>query len=197
MKKYLPVGAALACLSSAAMAQDDSAPAETRLADAFAGPRLEARIGWETPTVSGDGDVYKIGSAVSFGGEVGYDFAAGSKVTVGPYVTYEFSSVELCDGGDCLSVERNLGAGARIGLALSPRAALYGKVGYADISIKATTGNVSASDSKGGIQGAIGAEFSLGKMVYASVEANYGDYGKFYGINLQRRHVAAGLGIRF
>jgi outer membrane immunogenic protein len=197
MKKYLLVGTALACLTSVAAAQGAPAAAEARLADTFAGPRLEARIGWETPTISGDGDVYKIGSAVSFGGEVGYDIAAGSKVTVGPYLAYEFSSVDLCDGGDCLSVEGNLGAGARIGFALSPKAAVYGKIGYAKIGIEASSGTVSASDSKGGVQGALGTEFAIGKVVYASVEASYADYGKFYGINLQRRHVAAGLGIRF
>jgi hypothetical protein len=28
-------------------------------------------------------------------------------------------------------------------------------------------------------------------------EVNYADYGSFYGINLQRRHVAAGVGVRF
>jgi outer membrane immunogenic protein len=184
MKKFA-VATALVCLSGVAHAKD------------FTGARAEARIGWETPTVSGDGEVYKIGQAVSFGGEVGFDIAAGKSVVVGPYATYEFSGVELCDGGDCLSERGNLGAGGRIGFVLSPKALVYAKLGYANIDMKASSGSLSASESEGGVQGALGVDFGLAKSVYGFVELNYADYGKFYGINLQRRHVAGGLGVRF
>ena len=185
MKKILLVGAACACIPGAASAQD------------LAGPRIEARIGWETPTVSGDGDVYKIGSAVSFGGEAGFDFAAGNKVVVGPYATYEISTIELCDGADCLEIDSNIGLGGRFGYAVTPGSMIYVKAGYAQMKISATSGGVSGSESQGGIQGAIGYEANFGQNFYGKLEANYGDYGKFYGINLQRRHVVAGLGVRF
>lgn len=193
MKKLLVAVAVLSCAPGIAAAQDK--PVENN----FAGLRGELRLGYETPTVSGDGDVYNIGSAVSYGGELGYDIAVSEKVTFGPYVNYEFSGVELCDGGDCLEVEGNLSAGARVGVALSPKAALYGKAGYASLSLKAVSGGFSGTDSKGGVYGALGVEVSVSKHAYVNFELAYADYGDFYdtGFNLQRRHAVAGLGFRF
>ncbi len=187
--KMLAAAAALAtCVPFVAQAQDDA-----RGGISFRG---EARIGYETPTVSGDGDVYKIGSAVSYGGELGVDFDAGG-FSVGPYVNYEFSNVELCDGGVCLSEKGNLSAGGRVGFAVGQGSQLFVKVGYASIEMEGSVPGYSASESKSGIQGAIGATFDVGPHVYAMVEASYADYGKFYDINLQRRQVAAGVGFRF
>lgn len=189
MKMMAAAAVLLACAPGTALAQD------------FDGARIEARIGYETPTISGDDlgeeDVYKIGSAVSYGGEIGYDLKAGEKVVVGPYATYEFSSVELCDGPDCLRVEGNLGAGARIGYAVAANTQIYAKVGYANITLEADTSFGNASESKGGIQGALGAAFNFGPHAYGMIEFNYADYGELYGINFQRRHVAAGVGFRF
>jgi outer membrane immunogenic protein len=195
MNKLLVATAALfACVPGVAMAQE-----EAPTGNPFAGARVEARIGYETPTVSGDGEVYKIESNVSYGGEIGYDAALSEKVTLGAYANYEFSNVELCDGGTCLGEKGNLGVGGRIGFVLSPKAALYGKVGYASFALKASIGGVSDTDNLGGVQGAIGAEFAVAKHVYLNVEASYADYGELYdtGVNLQRRHVAAGVGFRF
>ena len=198
MKKYMLVGALLACVPGAALAQSaDPAGTAGSLASNFAGPRIEARIGWETPTISGSGDAYKIGQAVSLGGEVGFDIAAGNSVVVGPYANYEISNVELCEAGDCLEVDSNLGAGLQAGIAVSPRALLYAKAGYARIKVSATSGGESESDTADGAQGALGFELSFSPTVYGRFEASYADYGKFYGINLNRRHVAASLGFRF
>lgn len=196
MKRYI-VAAMLAALPGAAYAQD-TGPVETTNAKAFDGIRAEARVGYETPTVSDSGQVYKIGSAVSYGGEVGYDLALGKSVVAGPYAVYEFSSVKLCDGPDCISEKGNLGVGGRVGFAATDRLLVYVKGGYANIHFDANTAFGSASTSKDGVQGAIGASYNLSKHVYAGVEFNYGDYGKLGGvINLQRRHVAGTLGIRF
>lgn len=193
MNKLLAAVAALACVPGIAAAQDSEPQND------FAGLRVEARLGYETPTVSGDGDVYKIGSAVSYGAELGYDLALSDKVTFGPYVNYEFSGVELCDGGTCIEEEGNLSVGGRVSVAMSPTVALYGKAGYASIKLKAVSGGLSGTDSKGGVYGALGAEFAVTKNVYVNVEAAYADYGDFYGTGfyLQRRHVAAGVGFRF
>lgn len=181
-------------LTGAVVALAVSSPA---FASDYSGARVEARLGWETPTVSGDGDIYKIGSAVSYGGEVGYDLAAGKSWTVGPYAAMEFSSVKLCDGDFCLKVDHNIAAGGRVGYGFGGKYVVYGKLGYASLKLTATDGIDSESDSQGGIQGAIGFEGAMGKSAYWGVEANYGDYGKFEGINLQRRHVAAKVGMRF
>lgn len=168
-------------------------------AQEFKGARIEARIGYETPTVTVDDvkDVYKIGSAASFGGEVGYDLAVSNKVTLGAYGTFETSGVSLCDTGTCIDVEHNIGAGGRIGFELSPKAQLYGKLGYANMKITASDSGVSGSDSADGVQGAIGIQVALKRRFYAGMEINYGDYGKFYGINLQRRQLAGMVGVRF
>ena len=169
MKIYLALAAALSCVPGVAAAQD------------FNGVRAEARIGYETPTISGNGQVYKIGN----------------KVVAGPYAVYEFSSVKLCNGPDCLKEQGNLGVGGRIGVVVSPTVLIYAKAGYASISFKASSGAASASDSKGGVQGALGVDFNFSKHVYGLVELNYGDYGKYFGVNLQRRHALAGVGVRF
>ena len=193
MKKYLAAVAAFVCVPGVAAAQDN-APAAP--AAQFDGVRLEARLGYETPTVSDDNDVYKIGSAVSYGGEAGFDVRVGNNVVVGPYATYELSSVDICDGADCLSEDGNFGAGLRLGV-VAGRTLIYGKLGYARIRFTATSGGVSASESDGGVQGAIGVNVNFGRNFYGLAEINYADYGRFEGINLQRRHVAAGLGVRF
>lgn len=186
MKFFWGAVAALTCVPGVAAAQD------------FDGARIEARIGYETPTLSGDGDVYKIGSAVSYGAEIGYDMKLSKSIVAGPYVTYEFSGVEACDGGDCLKVDGNLGVGARIGYIVGSRGLLYAKLGYASLKMSARSGGLSGSDSQGGVQGAIGYEMNFGKRFYGKLEGNYGDYGSLVGdINLQRRQIVAGFGVRF
>jgi outer membrane immunogenic protein len=187
MKKY--VLAALCCVAVVAPAQ----------AEGISGARAVARIGWETPTVSGAalGDVYKIGQAVSFGGEVGYDIKASEKVTVGPYAVIDFSGVKACDAGDCLKVKKSYGAGGRVGFGVGNSGVIYGKVGYAKLDLNANVGPVVNSVSKSGVQGGLGYEGGLSKSAFWMIEANYADFGKIGSINFQRRHVAAGVGLRF
>lgn len=190
MKKFIALAALAACVPGAAFAQDKAADAK------LDGVRIEARLGYETPTVSDNGSIYKIGSAVSYGGEVGFDIRA-KNVTFGPYALYEASSVSLCDGTDCLKENGNLGVGGRIGFVVSPKVVIYAKAGYAHISFNASSGGASANASKDGVQGALGVDVNVTRNVYLMGEFNYADYGSFYGINLQRRHVAAGVGVRF
>jgi len=190
MKKYVALAALMACVPGAALAQD-------KPASKLDGVRIEARIGYETPTVSDSGTIYKIGSAVSYGGEIGFDLKAGKNIVVGPYAVYEFSSVSLCDSTGCLKEDGNLGAGGRIGFIAGNRTVIYAKVGYGRISFHGT-GVLSGFDAhKDGVQGALGVDFNVNKNIYLMVEANYADYGKLFGTNLQRRHVAGGVGFRF
>jgi outer membrane immunogenic protein len=191
MKHYLAAFAAIACVPGIAAAQGTDTTAH------FNGVRAEARLGWETPTVSESGQVFKIDSAVSYGGEIGFDARLGNKVVAGPYAAYEFSSVKVCSGTDCLREDGNLGVGGRIGVAVSPRVLIYGKLGYARIRFTATSGGATGSDSAEGVQGAIGLNLNFNRNFYGLVEINYADYGRFAGFNLQRRHVATGIGVRF
>jgi len=192
MKIYLALAAMFACVPGVAAAQNAN--------DDFDGVRGEARLGYETPTVSGSGQVYKIGSAASYGAELGFDLKAGKKIVVGPYAVYEFSSVKFCTGGNCIKESGNLGVGGRIGVAVSPTVLLYAKAGYARITFDASNSSGSGSASKDGVQGALGVDVNFGKHAYGMIELNYADYGSFFGVsgvNLQRRHAVAGVGFRF
>jgi outer membrane immunogenic protein len=191
MKKFYALAAVLAFIPGVAMAQDSDTDGK------FDGVRAEARIGYETPTVSESGTIYKIGSAVSYGGEIGYDVKLGKSVVAGPYAVYEFSSVKLCDGPDCIKEDGNLAVGGRVGVAVSPKVQIYGKVGYTRITFSANASFGSGSESKDGVQGAIGVDVNINRNVYLMLEANYGDYGNYYGVNLARRQLAGGVGFRF
>ncbi|WP_300974091.1 outer membrane beta-barrel protein [Sphingomonas sp. LHG3406-1] len=188
-------------VSAIALAAATPAAAQTATGSTnnFDGARIEARIGWETPTVSGDGDVYKLGSAVSYGAEVGYDLAISPTVTVGPYASWEQSSVELEDDFSSVSIKvgRNYQLGGRVGFGLG-NINLYGKVGYSNIKLSLEgAGADDYSDTKGGIGGGLGVEGNMGKNAYWGIEGNYSDFGKFEGINLQRRQLAGKVGFRF
>lgn len=194
MKKLFFV-ALFGVLAQPAFAQDSNTPTNAR--DGF---RVEARATYETPTVSSvaqNNDVYKLGSAFAYGGEAGFDIAVSDNVVVGPYVTYEISTVENCDGADCVSAENNLAAGLHIGYAVSSSGQIYGKVGYASLRLEANVGNLSVSESGNGVQGAIGYEQGFGNNFYGRVEFGYADNGKIFGINFQRRHAGVALGVRF
>lgn len=192
MRTLLVSAIALAAASPAAAQTTTGTP------NSFDGFRGEIRLGYETPTVSGDGDVYKLGSAVSYGGEVGYDLAVSPTVTVGPYASLEESSVKLEDdtSSAAIKVGRNYQLGGRIGVALGGVLG-YFKLGYSNIKLTAVDTGFSASDTKGGIGGGLGIEGNLGKNAYVGVEANYSDFGSFEGINLQRRQLALKGGFRF
>jgi outer membrane immunogenic protein len=197
MKKIV-ISAVLALgVAQPAFAQDGESAA-----DAKAGFRIEARAVLETPTVSnldnGD-DVYKLGSAMAFGGEVGFDFAVSDKVVLGPYATYEFSTVENCDGADCVSASDNYAIGLHGGVTVGSKGLFYAKVGYASLGLDADlpTFAIEASERGGGVQGAIGYEHGFGQNFYGRVELGYADNGDIFGISFQRRHAGVALGARF
>lgn len=184
-------------VSAIALAAATPAAAQTATENNYDGFRAEARLGYETPTVSGDGEIYKIGSAVSYGAEAGFDFAVSPTVTVGPYVSYEESSVELEDETSTLAIEvgRNYQVGGRVGFGLGGVLG-YAKLGYSNIKLSLTGTTADYSDTKGGIGGGLGIEANIGKNAYWGFEGNYSDFGQFEGINLQRRQVAAKIGFR-
>lgn len=195
MNKVLIAAALSAALTAPAIAQDDVG--ETIARDGF---RVEARASYETPTVSGledDDSVYKLGSAFALGGEAGFDIAVSRKVVVGPYGTYEISTVESCDGTDCVRAKDNLAAGLHVGVALNDNGQIYGKLGYASLTLEADVLGVTAQDTGDGFQFAAGYEHGLGETAYARVEFGYADNGQIFGIDFQRRHAGVALGVRF
>ncbi len=172
-------------------------PALAQETNTMSGLRIEARVGYETPTVS-DGAVYKLGNSASIGGEIGYDFPASEKVTVGAFVNYDYASAETCDGlGACLGSNGNFVAGGRLGLNVGEKAQVYAKVGYDQFSLKATIPGFTGTEKLNGVHGALGADFNVSQQLYLGFELDYADLGEFAGINFQRRHVAAKAGFRF
>lgn len=134
---------------------------------------------------------------MAFGGEVGFDIALGESVVAGPYATYEFSTVENCDGTDCVRATNNYAIGLHLGVKLGANGLLYGKVGYASLGLEAESGGLTVGQRGEGVQGAIGFEQGFGKHLYGRVELGYADNGEIFGLNFQRRHAGIALGARF
>lgn len=196
MKKLILATALGAAMASPAFAQEDTGNTST----ARDGFRVEARATYETPTVSSieeDDDVFKIGSAFAFGGEIGYDIAVSNTVVVGPYAQYEISTVESCEAGLCVSAEGYLEAGLHVGLATSANGQVYGKIGYAEQDYTFEGEGLEVSDKGSGFAFAVGYEHSFNETFYGRVEGGYADLGKVFTINTQRRHFGVAIGARF
>ena len=195
MKKIVIAAVLLLGAAQPAFAADGDTAANSK-----AGVRIEARAVLETPTVSdlspGD-EVYKLGSAVAFGGEVGFDLAVSDTVVLGPYATYEISTVESCEAGDCVSATDNYAIGLHGGVRVGSNGLVYAKLGYASLGLEADIGTLEVSDRGAGVQGAIGYEHGFGPNFYGRVEFGYADNGDIFGIAFQRRHAGVALGARF
>lgn len=181
----------------------------------FSGPRVEARLAYDSveatietgdPLATDDSE-----SAISYGGEVGYDLQLGP-ATVGAYAGLEGSNLRTCDdvfGGDegCIGQGRNLYAGARAGFTVAPRVLLYAKAGYSNGSLDVSyAGNgidgVEVSDDFGGYHLGIGAELAVAAGLYGRLEYVHTDYGEleFDGERLgelTRGQLMVGVGLRF
>lgn len=195
--KYLFFGAAIAAATVQPVVAQDSDGGDSIARD---GLRIEARATYETPTVSSvidDDDVFKLGSAFAFGGEIGFDLAVSDAVVVGPYATYELSNVEQCDGTDCVRAKDNFAAGLHLGYALNEDGQLYGKVGYSRLKLEAEVLGTEVSESGGGVGFAVGYEHGFGDNAYGRIEFGYADNGDIFGINFQRRHAGIAFGARF
>lgn len=165
----------------------------------FSGLRAELRVGYETPTVSGlgDGEVYKFGNSASIGAELGYDVAVSRKVAVGPFINYDYARAKDCVDSYCIGSDGNILAGGRIGVALGDKLEGYFKLGYDRFRIKETQGSLERSTNLDGVGGELGLNYQFRQRAYAGFSLNYADLGKFYGANVQRRHVSVQIGTRF
>ena len=149
-------------------------------------------------TVTADQTDDFLNQSVSGGAEIGYDILVSQSVTVGPFANYDYSSAETCDGaGNCLGSDGNWVAGARLGFKVGSKAQVYIKGGYDEFRLKATIPGATGVQKLSGPSGSIGADFNISKSAYVGFELNYADLGEFAGINFQRRHVAATVGMRF
>lgn len=196
---------------------------EMPLRSNFTGPRVEARIGWDRPTIrgtisDGTGSISrsKGRNGVGYGGEVGYDVDLHG-IVVGAYAGVAGSSAKSCGelyGEDelCIRAGRDMTAGARLGFAASESFMLYAKGGYSNgrasidyRDFEAVLYDRKEGRSFGGLHAGAGLEATMDGGVYGRLEYVYTD---FSGMSVSARDVRAdveprrhqvvfGLGYRF
>jgi outer membrane immunogenic protein len=184
VKQYLFASAAVAATllgATPALAQD--APA------APTGPRVEAIVGYDRVKALGEKD----GGAL-FGIGAGYDFAVGPAVSIGADVEASESTQKEGDE-DIAEVKagRDLYAGGRVTLAVSPTANLYVKGGYTNACFKATDGVDTFSENFDGFRLGAGGQLALAGKAYVGAEYRYSNYEA----GLERNQVALTVGTRF
>jgi outer membrane immunogenic protein len=182
----------------------------------FSGPRVEARLAYDSVEAAVEtGDPFATDdseSAISYGGEAGYDLQLGP-VVVGAYAGLEGSNLRTCQevfGGDegCIGQGRNLYVGGRLGLPVASRFLVYGKAGYSNGSIDFTyEGDLigegfELNEDFGGYHVGIGGEFAVTDNFYGRLEYVHTDYGEldFEGDtagDFSRGQVMVGAGLRF
>jgi outer membrane immunogenic protein len=182
VKKILFATAATAAFlgSTPALAQDVTAPT---------GPRVEAVVGYDRVKALGEKD----GGAL-FGIGAGYDYAVGPAVSLGADVEASKSTQKEGDE-DIAEVKagRDLYAGGRVTLAVSPTANLYVKGGYTNARFKATDGVDSVSENFDGFRLGAGGQMTLTGKAYVGAEYRYSNYEA----GLERNQVALTVGTRF
>lgn len=187
MRYILASALALGAFSTPAFAQEAAA--------SFTGPRAEVVAGWDH--VKNDGDKK---SGVTYGFGAGYDTAFGN-VVLGAEAELTGATTEKCAATatikGCFQAGRDIYAGGRIGYAFSPKALVYGKVGYTNARVSAeldsnTSLVTRAGDNLDGIRLGAGVETTFGKFL-GKIEYRYSNYAD----NYVRHQVVAGLGVRF
>ena len=184
------------------------------LAADFAGPRVEADIGWDHPRAKIDFDdlsAHGHDDGVVYGGEAGYDFRLGHLV-VGALAGIDGSSIKDCSTSDvgrsCLKAGRDWAVGGRVGAVLTPRTLVYAKGEYVNVRLKSafddavdTAEDFSSHRDRGGYRLGAGLEFALAPHVYVKGEYRYTNYRKdeteIGSADLSRHQIVGGVGVRF
>ncbi|MGN3973990.1 outer membrane protein [Tsuneonella sp. SYSU-LHT278] len=215
------VAASLAALATPAMAQSaGDAP--------FTGARVGAEVGYDhirsgsTEDVDNTRDLKQSVDGVTYGGLVGYDFAAGDNLRLGAEASYSGSSAGTDFDNDRPTVfnlgnvkaDRDIYVGGRLGFVTSPSSMVYVKGGYTNqrYSLTGTDGTTTLDgklDTDGWRAGA-GAEFAVGRNSFIGAEYRYSKYskgevdfegttpdGSRFNLDTDRHQVVATAGIRF
>jgi len=172
---------ALATVATPAFAQEEAKAN-------FEGAYVGALFGWDHAddgTDSGDGIV---GGAV-----VGYDFQA-SNIVLGVEAEANYASTKDCVGGSCVEAGRDLYAGGRVGMPVSPSTMVYAKAGYTNAVLKVTAnGSTVASQKLDGVRGGVGIETTTDGGLFGRVEYRYSNYE----LGVSRHQGVVAIGIRF
>jgi outer membrane immunogenic protein len=223
MKKFsaiLVAGSALA--STSAFAQ------EATYAENFDGPRIEALVGYDHHRTGSEEDVDDARNlkqsidGVTYGVGVGYDFAAGDRMTIGAEAELTDSSAGWDNNNDepnvfnlgRVNAGRDVYVGGRVGYAVSPTTLLYAKAGYtnARYNVQGTDGTTELNEhlDTDGYRVGAGVEHKLGSNAFVKVEYRYSNYSEGeldfagetpdssrFNIDTDRHQVMAGVGMRF
>ena len=186
MRKFLFASAASAAFLAAtpALAQDTAAATAAPV-----GPRVEALIGYDRVKASGEKD----GGAL-FGIGAGYDFAVAPTVSLG--VDVEASESTQKEGDEDIAevkAGRDLYAGLRASLAVTPNANLYVKGGYTNARFKATDGEDTFAENVDGYRLGAGGQVTVTSKAYVGGEYRYSNYED----GLKRHQLALTVGTRF
>ena len=181
MKKILTLTFASAAVLAAtpALAQDVIAPT---------GPRVEALVGYDKVKALGEKDG---GALFGIGG--GYDFAVGRTVSLGADIEATESTQKESAGGVEVKAGRDLYAGGRVNVAVSPTANLYVKGGYTNARFKADDGVDSFSENFEGYRLGAGGQLTVTGKTYVGSEYRYSNYED----GLSRHQLALTVGTRF
>lgn len=153
------------------------------------GPRVEAVVGYDKVKALGESD----GGAL-FGVGAGYDFAVAPSVSIGIDAEATGSTQKVGDE-DIASVEagRDLYAGGRLSVAVSPSANLYVKGGYTNARFKASDGVDNFSENFDGYRLGAGGQLAVSGKAYVGGEYRYSNYED----GLKRHQLALTVGTRF
>lgn len=162
MNRFLTLAlAASALIATPALAQDAAATT----AHDFTGPRVGVNVGFADDNIFGT-------EALTYGADIGYDFAAGNAVLG---VTAEIE--------DSKDISRELALTARAGARVGSNGLLYVTGGYSNI--RAFGINID------GFRLGVGGELGLGQNAYVKLEQRYGNYE--YGLDLYQTMIGAGF----
>ena len=180
VKKILYASAAAAAMLAASPALAQAAPT---------GPRVEAVVGYDKVKIGGESD----GGAL-FGIGAGYDFAVAPTVSLG--VDVEASESTQKEGDEDIAqvkAGRDLYAGLRASLAVTPNANLYVKGGYTNARFKATDGEDTFAENVDGYRLGAGGQVTVTSKAYVGGEYRYSNYED----GLKRHQLALTVGTRF
>ena len=194
--------AASTALAAPAFAQESDSD------QSFTGAHAEGIVGWDRindGTINGANGT----DGVVYGGAIGYDYQIGQLVIgfegEATGASTRQTATDVLAVGDSLRVRagRDLYAGGRIGVAVSPSALIYVKGGYtnARVDTRYVLGTTVIEDNEDldGWRAGAGAQVNLGRNLFVKGEYRYSKYSELNGtaIDLDRHQVVGGVGIRF
>jgi outer membrane immunogenic protein len=176
-----------AVIGTAAIAATPAFAQDANSSPAFNGGHVEAITGYDHISGAGgqDGVLYGVGA--------GYDFRTGNAV-IGIEGEVLESTAGECAGNVCVDASRDFYIGGRVGAVVAPNLLLYGKLGYSNARVEATSGNVTDSTTLDGIRAGAGVEWLI-RNTPLSIRAEY-RYTN-YESGVERHQGTLGLAFRF